>query len=124
MVIPSEPDARASQRTSMVASIPRNGRPGGFLVLVRLPDDVPPNPDVVVPHHVSPHLTHGHRPITRTTHAQSLRDVDRQPGRPGVIRSENAPDDNGRRLSALVGLCPRRSPVPSRPPFVPSHPET
>ena len=41
----------------MVASIPRDGRPGAFLVLVRLPDDVPPGPDAVVAHHVSPHLT-------------------------------------------------------------------
>lgn len=94
-----------------------------FLVLVRLPDDVPPDSDLVVPHHVSPHITHGHRPITRTTQTQSLRDVGRRPGHSRVIRSENGSDHNGRRLSALAGLRPRRSPVPSRPPFVPSHPE-
>ncbi|KAF7590811.1 hypothetical protein BBP40_002333 [Aspergillus hancockii] len=71
-------------------------------------EELPPSsPNGVVPHHVSPHLRHGYCPITRTAHAQSLRDVDGQPGHPQVIRSENAPGDNGRQLSALVRFCQR-----------------
>lgn len=66
----------------MVAPLRRNDRVGILLVLVRLPNVIPLDPDLVIAHRIPAHFAYRHFPITRPTHTQPLRHVERRLGRP------------------------------------------